>query len=295
MKSQVFDPHVPASLKELQLWFGGIIQQKMTDERAIHPLAPNGVAIEEEAKRYVQETGDLPAWERLGIYNQAYWLRLLEALHEDFPMLLRLFGEEGFDRLLGIPYLDRYPSTHWSLHFLPQEFPSWVSQEYKEEDRILVEACTQLDYACQELFVVKEFPPLDLTRYQGEGSYKLLQKKLVLQSTVRLFEFPAHFLHFRKELLAHPPEYWETHDFPSLEKGKTFYFVVYRSPQLIIEWQELSKEAYLVLRELDLGSTLEEVCDRIDLDHVGEEIAFWIQEWLLRGWLRGQITTVKTI
>ncbi|MBS0656061.1 MAG: putative DNA-binding domain-containing protein, partial [Verrucomicrobia bacterium] len=229
-------------------------------------------------------TDSLPAWQRMEIYSQSYWRRLFGVLHEEFPMLYRLFGQEGFDRLLAVPYIVRYPPASWSLSRLATHFTKWVDAEYQGDDNVLVQACADLDWACREIFVAQEHPRPDLSN--GEA---LLAQKIALQPFVKLLELPGHYLHFRKALLEHPPEYWHEADFPKLEKGRLFYFVLYRGGSCALEWQELSHEAYLLLRAIEEGYTIDEACDRVTLDGIEEQVAFWLQEWLIRNWLHFQL------
>jgi len=51
------------------------------------------------------------AEERLGVYYDAYRLRLLEVLRDDFPGLCGLMSADEFDAL-GLRYLDKHPSQH---------------------------------------------------------------------------------------------------------------------------------------------------------------------------------------
>lgn len=53
---------------------------------------------------------------RLGIYANAYRLRLLEALDTDYPGLHTIAGDEEFERI-GRAYIDAHPSTFRSLRW----------------------------------------------------------------------------------------------------------------------------------------------------------------------------------
>jgi hypothetical protein len=65
---------------------------------------------------HVSGSERVPAPLRLGIYADAYRLRLLEALDTDFPGLHSLAGDDEFDRL-GRAYIDARPSGHFSLRW----------------------------------------------------------------------------------------------------------------------------------------------------------------------------------
>jgi hypothetical protein len=227
------------------------------------------------------------------IYHVGYWLRLLDALHDEYPLVTALFGTDNFDNEIGVPYLLKYPSTYWSLHALGRFLPKWVEEEYQASDRKLILTAASIDWACQQSFFVKGAPPIDLSQYMGKNAEKILTVPIILQPHVHLFELDAHFLHFREAIMTQESDYWLEHDFPKLEKERTHYFIIFRNAHLNIEWDELHPTEYLLLKQLQTPMQIEEAIDHVqqvpnlDLDHLEEMIAFWMQKWLLRGWLCG--------
>lgn len=71
----------------------------------------------------VAGTAKVDADTRLGVYAEAYRLRLLEALDIDFPTLHVLLGDDEFDRM-GRAYVDAHPSRHFSIRW----FGQWLSE-----------------------------------------------------------------------------------------------------------------------------------------------------------------------
>lgn len=61
----------------------------------------------------------------LGVYRDAYALRLLEALGEDHPALKRLLGDEEFD-VMGRAYIAAYRSRHRSIRWYGRELAAFV-------------------------------------------------------------------------------------------------------------------------------------------------------------------------
>lgn len=64
--------------------------------------------------------------ERLGIYQNAYRSRLVEALGKDYPVVQALLGEAGFTTLCHA-YIDVHPSRSFSLRWLGQSMASFLS------------------------------------------------------------------------------------------------------------------------------------------------------------------------
>lgn len=269
----MLDNKVPRSLFALQDWFGKVLLQKMgSDEFAVV-----------HADTYINETANFSAFERMQLYHESYWLRLLGVLAEDFPLVVRLFGEQGFQTKLAIDYLFSHPPKHWSLTTLNVNFVPWLEKTYHEHDRALVIFSAKIDHAIQRLFLAKRGTAFELNE-------QILQAVLSLSPTARLFELPGNLFQFRKELLAKPVEYWQEHDFPFLAKERTYYFVLFRKKNNTMDWQELSKEEHLFLSLIDEGLSIEQACDKIEefdvnLTLVEQNMAFWVEKWLTHEWL----------
>src|ERR1700733_4084785 len=65
--------------------------------------------------------------ERLEVYANAYYARLLECLRDEFPALLHALGEEAFDELT-FGYLQAYPSTSYTLSNLSRNFVQFLEE-----------------------------------------------------------------------------------------------------------------------------------------------------------------------
>ena len=65
--------------------------------------------------------------ERLEVYANAYYARLLECLRDEFPALLHAVGEEVFDGL-AFGYLQAYPSTSYTLSNLSRNFARFLEE-----------------------------------------------------------------------------------------------------------------------------------------------------------------------
>src|ERR1700730_17054771 len=65
--------------------------------------------------------------ERLEVYANAYYARLLECLRDEFPALLHAAGEEVFDGL-AFGYLQSYPSQSYTLSELSRRFAQYLEE-----------------------------------------------------------------------------------------------------------------------------------------------------------------------
>ena len=142
-------------------WFGQMIAQPLQPSQRLPVHSPWGTNQEQEASRYIAPTKTLSAVQRIEIYHQQYWWRLLKCLGQNFPTVVRLFGTESFQQELAIPYLTEHPPTHWALCRLGESFPAWLEAHYLAQDRYLVIQSAQIDWAANHAFWTGSLPAVD--------------------------------------------------------------------------------------------------------------------------------------
>lgn len=273
----------PKNLLNLQRWFASIITRPIDRESRMLPTSPSGRPMAEEAAELIAPSPSLSPDKRIQIYNQQYWWRLLSILQTSFPLLTRLFGYADFNRLIGMPYLSKYPSLHWSLSKLGNTLPQWIEEEYEAIDKPLVHFSAELDWAYQEVFFA---PPAISLPF----SLEILSKKLSLQPHMKLFQLPFDLFTFRRGLLEETVDYWMDHDFPELPKKKVF-FALYRTKENKIVFQELQEGQWQLLSWISEGMSIEEACEKLESrggpSYADACLALseWIQEWIIHCWI----------
>ncbi len=267
---------VPKSLFDLQIWFAKHITTPIRESDAANiPLfAPEEIG---EIREQIAPGPELTSEERLGIYRQQYWWRLLNICQEIFPSLVRLFDYEDFNRLIAEPYLLKYPPNDWFLSHLGSSLPQWVEGHYRENDALLVLGLSRLDLAYEHLLFIDPMP-----RIAPDQLSECEKKKLYLQPFVFLFEFDVDLFAFRSHLLEHPPLHWQTHDFPPFSKnGKKRYFALYRSSEKSLS-EEISEEFHALLARFQKGARLADLAPLLE-KYNGLLKSFQIMA--SRGWL----------
>ena len=133
--------------------------------------APEGVctAVEDLGRRGLLEAraiddvfkgdGDLPAVERLDIYANMYFYRLLDCLAEDFPKVLAAVGPERFHNLIT-DYLLAHPSEHPSLRYLGRRLPGFIAGHPLAAEHPWLADLARLDWARADLFDAADATPL---------------------------------------------------------------------------------------------------------------------------------------
>jgi Putative DNA-binding domain len=264
------------TLKKTQEWFGSIISRPIDQESRMNPLSPSGVSMEKEACSFLLPSPTLAPHQRIELYNQQYWWRLMRTLQESFPLVTRLFGCREFDRAIAVPYLVKHRPRHWNLNALGDRLVQWIEEEYEGEDKALILDAAKLDFAFEYSFTARHYPTITLEDLSDEERF--FETKLFLQPHIALFSLPYDLFTTRHEFILYEPEHWEKSPFPPLAKGN-FYYILYRDLRNDISWELLTLEHFQWLARFQKGATLNEI---------GASEAFLLEElprWAGLQWL----------
>src|SRR6202451_1420256 len=118
-----------ARLVQIQRWMQAVITHPAGVEAGIE--GPEARAEINISPQRVDEVGHpssrRTSIERLEVYANAYYARLLECLADEFPALLHAAGQEAFDEL-AFGYLQSHPSTSYTLSDLSRRFAEFLEQ-----------------------------------------------------------------------------------------------------------------------------------------------------------------------
>ncbi|MES2998376.1 MAG: DNA-binding domain-containing protein [Pseudomonadota bacterium] len=70
--------------------------------------------------------------DRLAVYADAYYLRLIDALQKEYPLLVKYLGEEAFEALSEV-YIDEYPSRFYSINDFTKQLPDFLAVYQSKE------------------------------------------------------------------------------------------------------------------------------------------------------------------
>jgi len=123
------------SLSVVQRWFHAVVSHPEGIEGgAASPEAQELIRLNRgELEAVVRRSRNLTAAERLSIYANAYYSRLLECMGANYPILKQALGEEVFDSF-AFEYLQRYPSRSYTLDDLGKRFAQFLGETRPEEE-----------------------------------------------------------------------------------------------------------------------------------------------------------------
>ncbi len=279
----------PKILIEELSWFANVISFPMQKDHKLPPISSSFGTLEKMASDHIAPSPTLQPHQRIEIYHQQYWWRLLRLLRESFPLLLRLHGIDSFNYEIGVPYLARYPSTSWSLSLLGRHLIKWLQEHYKGAHASIAIDCARIDMAYSESMIAKDLPPLSIK--DEEAEQRALHDPLFLQPSAHLFEMEYHLFNFRQKVMEQASNYWQCHPLPLLQRNamSSFYVILYRTKKSLLCWKEISHCQYLLLVSFQSGMRLEEAIAYLEKHHLEKEalphLQQWFHEWTVEGLL----------
>jgi hypothetical protein len=100
----------------------------------------------------------LSAADRLAIYRNAYQIRLIDALHDTYPVLHGLLGDEAWVAL-GEAYVASHPSVFRSIRWYGAELADFMAR-FPPYDQPILSEVALLEWTLAEVFDAKDAPAL---------------------------------------------------------------------------------------------------------------------------------------
>src|SRR5580704_17138620 len=106
---------------------------------------------ESEVTAAIVDAPPLPAADRLAIYRNAYQVRLIDALHETYPVLHGLLGDEAWIEL-GQAYVAAHPSIFRSIRWYGRELSEFMAGRVPYSDAPILSEVSLLEWTFSEVF-----------------------------------------------------------------------------------------------------------------------------------------------
>ena len=123
------------------------------------PRGDGGTTFDPGVLQVVEGRSPLGPAERLDIYAQMYWARILDALAGDFPKVAAILGRERFDAVARA-YLAENPSTHPSLRYAGRGLPVFLAQAGGGDMPPFLADLARLEWARLEVFDAPDAAPI---------------------------------------------------------------------------------------------------------------------------------------
>ncbi len=252
------------------------------------------------ADEIIKPNDRLTSPERLQIYNQQYWWRLLANFADDFPGVRAALGTRAFDRL-SVSYLEHCGSTSWNLRNLGRQLETYLRDhpEHGGAKHQLALETARMEWACMEAFDGPEKPVLDPQKIARIAPDRL---RIKLQPYITLLELDYPIDDLLRKLKNSGVETGTASNAVSSgptrrttrlsvpRSRKPIHLVVHRVDYVVF-YKRLDPEAHRILTALRDGETLDAACDiafrdsKVLPETCAAKIQEWFAMWMRFGWL----------
>lgn len=300
MKKRTPPRDTGASLEEIQRLMTRAVMRPLTSGEHSQRAWEDGSPAADVAASFIKPNDLLTSFERVQIYNQQYWWRILGSFQEDFRGLRAVLGERRFDRL-AVAYLEAHGSTSWSLRNLGQLLPAFLERHpgLTAPHTALALDMARVEWARIVAFDGPELPPLDPATLARKTPATI---RLRLQPYITLLALTHPVDALLRKLRQSALETGSASNAvaasrrrrPVLLRAKPeptpIHLAIHRV-DLSVYFKRLAPEAFTLLTALNAGASLEGACaSAFAKSHTGDEEAAakvreWFATWMELGWL----------
>jgi hypothetical protein len=225
--------------------------------------APSGVAEGLDAERRMPAGGldalvrgddRLSAEDRVDIYANMYFYRLLDVLREDFPATLKVLGDDNFHNL-ATGYLLEYPPTEPSVLYCGRHLAAYLRDHPLSRDARYLGDLAALERAVVEVFHGPDAPVLESAQMRAIAPEKWPALKLRTHPAVRV-------LKLKHKVAALLQAVEEEREWKPADAGIVEVIVWRRNSRVF--YRELEKAEERAIAALSKGITFAKICDLVD-------------------------------
>lgn len=214
---------------------------------------------------------------RLRIHADAYRLRMLEVLGNDFPVTNAVLGEDGFDAV-AIQYIDSHPSTHPSLRHYGRAFADWLRPRGLRPRTL--HQLARFEWMQGEVFDAADADPLAIEDVASLPADAWPLLRLHLQPSVRMLSLACNAPALVE---AHARE----HALPALRGTPTAEWLLRRHDG-DVHWRRLDADEAALLHAVADGKCFAQLCELASRFHSDDgplRAASLLKRWLADGLL----------
>lgn len=217
------------------------------------------------------------AAERLGIYVDAYRLRLAEVLCNDYPVLAACLGDPGFGDLARA-YTDAHPSRHPSVRWFGHALAEFLRDTAPWRARPALAELARFEWTQGELSDADDDLSLDMHAVASIEPARWPAMRFTLRAAVRLVTLEHN-------VAAAVRDFNDDGALPALEALPCAgTWLMWRGDDMIIRWRALDEDECDALEVLAAGGDFEAICERVaaraDADDAGQRAAGLLKQWL---------------
>jgi hypothetical protein len=263
-------------LPRLQRWMQEVVVHPGTVDEAVASDRATREIPSHRLQEVVLPSHSMTPAERVGVYHGMYLMRMVEALETDYPVIRYRLGDHQFRHLVR-DYVQRYPSTSYTLNRLGDQLPQFFLDQPEWPDAEFLHDLARLELAMTEVFDEEESLVL--------GADELETVPPDAWEGVRLRPIAAfRLLEFRHVVIPSLVAYHEDRPSPS-PRRRASWVALYRRDYTTLRL-ELSRAEHELLRSLVDGAPLgEALADAAASKSPRQQakVFRWFRTWISEG------------
>lgn len=287
------------NLKQIQSFIISVLRKPLAKG---YRLDKNNNDTDEFAS-YIKPNSKLNEVERIEIYAQQYWYRLLDNLEEDFPGILSVLGKAKFQSLMQ-KYLETYPSDSYFLRDLGKNLSYFIetNKGLVDSKYNLVLDLSKFEFA--QVFAFDEESTKTITTSDIQDSdlnslsIRLQPYITLIESEWALDEFTIALKTGKKDATiseassVKPSDKREETESTSEPEEEKIWLVVHRFENRVF-LKRLDKIAFLLLKHIEETGTIGESVSALlkenpelaeNLPELAKNVQKWFTSWVKLGW-----------
>jgi len=222
------------------------------------------------------ETDKFSRQQRLAIYQNAYQLRLIEALQNDYPALHLMLGDQVFEKLI-LGYIEQHPSQHPSLRWVGEKLPHFLRNHPEWQEHRQLWELAEFEWAQITVFDAQDSKAASVDDLRSLSPELWPQLKLQFQPALQIVSY-----------FSNAPELWYslTHEQTAIATNvmaEAQAWLIWRD-ELQVVYRPLDKAEAWCLQAFLNGENFTAVCEGLSewfaQDEVPMKAVQYLQQWL---------------
>lgn len=228
---------------------------------------------------HVVSTDNVSKDVRLGIYRNAYRMRLLEVLATSYPVLQKYIGETEFETL-AFGFIDANPSHYRSIRWYGAELWQFIRAQSRYEEYPYLAELALLEWTLALVFDGADSDVLDISAMATVPPEKWGDLRFTLHPAIQRLTLEWNVVAIWGAITddATPPE--------PLQSAKAVRWIVWRN-QYMTQFASLGDdEAYAldaITKNITFGEICENLCQWVAEEQAGMHAASLLKSWIIAG------------
>jgi putative DNA-binding protein len=265
-------------LETLERWMQAVVMHPQGAEAGVKARSARALvaAAARDPGSVVLPSKSLSSIERLGIYADMYYLRLIEVMEGEYPTTRQLLGEDGFAAACR-RFIAKHPSRTRTLNSLSSRFPDFLARTLARTARNgLAIDVARIERAMEDAFDAPRAEPMTAAQFAAIGAGDWNRATLRVNPALVLLK------------LRYPANAYMTAlrrgEKPRLPRPRATHVIVFRRGYQVFR-RDQEPEQWKLLESLVAGKPLAAAVRTsiggraASADRVAKRLGKWFEEW----------------